>query len=277
MIIYPNALILSAAAAGEPLTNTRIGYQTFTRDDGVIVTVSSETDDGPGDMPLEPSTHGYWQASAMPATWMIDFGETRSIDYVGIAEHTIGSEGAAATVETSMGDTAGSPAIQVWTALATGVSPGDDAPLMFLDTARNARFMRITLTGDTPPKLSAIYVGLALAMPRGPEMGFAPPTLSRRTELHNSMSRGGQILGQGIKQMGVESSISFARLQQDWYRSEFDLFVKSARQFPYFIAWHPLLYPLEVAYVQTREDIRPSYVEWDYFSVSWNMEGIGNE
>lgn len=277
MIIYPSALVLSAAAAGQALSLPRIGYQTHTRDDGVIVTVSSETDDGPGDMPLEPSTHGYWQASAMPATWMIDFGTTRSIDYVGIAEHTIGTEAAEITVETSMGDTVGSPPVQVWTALSDPILPGDDAPLMFLDTARNARFMRITLTGSSAPKLSAIYVGLALVMPRGPEMGFAPPTLSRRTELNNTMSRGGQFLGQGIKQMGVESSISFARLQSDFYRDSFDPFVKAARQFPYFLAWHPLDYPLEVCYAWTPEDIRPSYVEWDFFSVTWNIEGIGNE
>lgn len=274
MVIYPASFVLSAA---EPLTLPRICWQTHTRDDGVVVTVSSETTAGPKDMPLEPSTHGYWQASAMPATWMIDFGATRSIDYVGIAEHTIGTEGVAVTVETSLGDTVGSPPVQVWTALATSVLPGDDAPLLFLDAARNARFMRITLTGASPPKLSAIYTGLSLAMPRGPEMGFSPPTLSRRTELHNSMSRGGQFLGQSIKQMGVESSISFARLQSDFYRDSFDPFVKSARQFPYFLAWHPLDYPLEVCYGWTREDIRPSYVEWDFFSVSWNIEGIGNE
>ena len=277
MIVFSGAFVLSAAAAGQPLFNTRIGWHTHTRDAGVIVTVSSETDAGPKDLPLSPATAGYWQASAMPATWMIDFGATRSIDYVGIAEHTIGSEGAAALVETSMGDTIGSPPVQVWTALATDISPGNDAPLMFLDTARNARYMRITLTGATPPKLAVVYAGLALAMPRGPEMGFAPPTLSRKTELHNAMSRGGQILGQSIKQMGVETSISFARLQSDFYRDEFDLFVKSARQFPYFLAWNPELYPLEVAYVWTREDIRPSYVEWDFFSVQWPMEGIGND
>jgi len=278
MIVYTNAFVLSAAAAGESLFNTRIGWHTHTRDDSVIVTASSETDAGPRDMLLEPSTHGYWQASALPATWMIDFGATQSVDYVGIAEHTIGSSGASVLIETSMGDTVGSPPVQVWTALASEVAPADDAPLMFLDTARNARYMRITLTGaGAIPKLAAVYVGLALAMPRGPEMGFAPPTLSRRTELHNSMSRGGQMLGQGIKQMGVESSIAFARLESDWYRSTFDQFVKSARQFPYFLAWNPELYPLEVAYVQTRADIRPSYVEWDYFSVSWNVEGIGNE
>jgi hypothetical protein len=278
MIIYTSAFVLSAEAAGTPLFYPRIGYATHTRDDGVIVTASTETDAGPKDMPLEPSTFGYWQASALPATWEIDFGATRSIDYVGIAEHTIGSSGAAVDIETSMGDTVGSPPVQVWTALAAGVSPADDAPLLFLDDARNARYMRITLTGSgAVPKLGVVYAGLALAMPRGPEMGFVPPNLSRTTELSNTMSRGGQFLGQGIKKMGVAASVSFGRLEHDFYRESVDPFVKSARQFPYFFAWCPSLYPLEVAYAWTGEDIHPSYSEWDQFSVSWSMIGIGQE
>jgi hypothetical protein len=277
MVIFPNSLILSAEAAGEPLVNPRIGYHTHTRDDDVIVTASTETEAGPKEMPLEPSTHGYWQGSAMPATWTIDLGATRSIDYLGIAEHTIGTEGAAVTVETSMGDTEGSPPVQIWTALGGEVSPGDDAPLLFLDDARNARFVRITLTGDFAPKLGVVYTGLTLAMQRPPEMGYEPITLSRQTELHGSMSRGGQFLGQAVKKYGVQSPISFTRLEHDWYRENFDPFVKSARQFPYFFAWRPEDYPEEIAFVWTMEDIKPSYSEWDRFSVAWNMVGIGNE
>jgi hypothetical protein len=277
MVIFPNALILSAEDAGIPLTHPRIGWHTHTRDDDVIVTVSTETDAGPKEMPLEPSTHGYWQGSAMPATWTIDLGATRSIDYLGIAEHTIGTEGAAVTVETSMGDTEGSPPVQIWTALGGEVSPGDDAPLLFLDDARNARFVRITLTGDFAPKLGVVYTGLTLAMQRPPEMGYEPITLSRQTELHGSMSRGGQFLGQAVKKYGVQSPISFTRLEHDWYRENFDPFVKSARQFPYFFAWRPEDYPEEIAFVWTMEDIKPSYSEWDRFSVAWNMVGIGNE
>jgi hypothetical protein len=277
MVIFPNALILSAEAAGEPLTHPRILYRTANIDDGVIVTASTETAAGPKEMPLEPSTHGYWQASAMPATWTIDLGATRSINCVGLAEHTIGTEGAAVTVETSMGDTEGSPPVQIWTALGGEVNPGDDAPLMFLDDARDARFVRLTFTGDFAPKIGVFYRGLALAMMRPPEMGYEPIPLARQTETHGSISRGGQFLGQAIKNYGVQSPISFMRLEHDWYRENFDPFVKSARQFPYFFSWAPANYPEEVAYVWTQEDIRPSYSEWDRFSVTWNMVGIGNE
>jgi len=76
--------------------------------------------------------------------------------------------------------------------------------------------------------------------------------------------------------MGVESSVTFQRLEQDWYRSDFDPFAQSARQFPYFFCSDAQNYPLEVAYVWTREDIRPSYADWDNFTVAWPLEGIGH-
>jgi hypothetical protein len=91
------------------------------------------------------------------------------------------------------------------------------------------------------------------------------------------MSVGGQMLGRAIKNYGVEAPISFTRLDHDWWRDVFDDFVKSARQYPYFFSWRPQDYPEEVAYVETVEDIRPSYSEWIYFAASWNMKGIGNE
>jgi hypothetical protein len=167
--------------------------------------------------------------------------------------------------------------VQVWEELGGEVSPGDDSPIMFLDDARNARYVRITLTGASPPKIGVIYTGLILAMQRPPEMGYEPINLARKTEMHTSMSVGGQILGQAIKNYGVEAPISFTRLEHDWYRTVFDEFVKSARSKPYFFSWRPEDYPEEVAYVVTTEDIRPSYSEWIYFATTWNMKGIGNE
>jgi hypothetical protein len=122
-----------------------------------------------------------------------------------------------------------------------------------------------------------IYTGLILAMQRPPEMGYEPINLARKTEMHTSMSVGGQMLGRAIKNYGVESPISFTRLEHDWWRETFDEFVKSAQQFPYFFAWRPEDYPEEVAYVETVKDIRPSYSEWIYFATTWNMKGIGNE
>jgi hypothetical protein len=493
MIVFTDAFVLSAQAAGESLRNPRIGWQTFTRDAGVVVTASSETDEGPKEMVLEPDTATYWQPFAMPAWIQFDFGSAKEIDYAGLAEHTIGSSGAAvearwsedvenffsylfcpnaasngastpdaalhdistdlelvaqvaasdytpaadmtvaskwtesgnqrtallrittggllsllwsdngtnvlsknstvalsttdgdivavkatlevdngaaghdvkfwtstdfdpvtgvgtwaqlgATVTTGsttsvfngtgqfrvsgqnlgaaqpfdgkvfyadmkngiggavvarfrpedaldneatswqgeFGETwtvnqSGSPAATlVLKRLAYGVAPGSDAPLMFIDVPRNAKYIRVPITGPVAPKIGVIYAGKSLPMLRPPLVGYEPITMAREVELHNSMSQGGQFLGQGVRRRGVASEISFQGIDQTWYRGTFDAFVVSAQQFPYFLAWSPQAFPLEVAYAWTRHAIRPRYTESERFGVTWIVEGIGSE
>jgi hypothetical protein len=268
MIVTSNALFLSQTIA-QPLAHARIGYQTYTRD-AVTVTVSSETAAGPKDAPLRPDTVEFWEPAAMPATWEIDFGALRDIDYIGIAGHTIGASGAAIAAETSQDGT-------TWTAFAGDIAPGDDTAIMLLDELRSVRYVRLTLTGTTVPRLAVIYIGEALAMPRMIYGGHTPITLSRETVLHQSLSRGGQFLGQGFRRHGVTGSIAFQNLPASFVRQDFDLFTKSARRFPYFVAWRPSTFPKEVAYVWTDEDIRPSNMgKRDFMQVSWNMKGLGN-
>ena len=281
MIIYPSAFVASAAAAGVPLTQARIGYQTWLRDlDATAVTVSTEDADAPADAPLRPDTGEYWAPTALPATWEVNLGAARSIDYVGIAGHTIGSCGCAVLVEWSDGSVAGSPAELVWTTFAAEVNPGDDAPLLFLDDAVTASYLRITLSagGATMPRVASIYAGVALAMTRPIYGGHVPITLSRVTALHNTLSNGGQFLGQAFKRLGVQTAASFKHLDPTWVRTDFDLFVKAARRFPYFFAWRPADWPLEVGYVWSDKDIAPSNMgQREFMQVSWKMSGIGNE
>lgn len=270
MIIYPAAFILSAAAAGAPLTHPRIGYQTWTSDLlPAAVTVSSETRDGPKDAPLRPDTAEYWEPSALPATWQIDLGATRAVDYVGIGAHTIGSSGCAASVETSMDNVA-------WSSLASGIAPADDSPLLYLDDVRSSRHVRVQITGGTVmPRIAVIYVGVALAMQREIEgSGFMPPNLNRQTVLHRSLSRGGQFLGQGFRRNGVAASVTFKLLEAAWYRASFDPFVKHARNLPYFFGWCPEEYPDEIAFVWTDNDIAGRHMGMkDWIHVTWAMQG----
>jgi hypothetical protein len=280
VIVYPQALILSAAAAGMPLTHARIGWHTYTRtlDDG-DVTASSSTTEGPKDAPLRPDTAEFWQASALPATWTLDLGTLSDVDYVGIAGHTIGSEGGAIKVETSTNTFSGSPLEEVWTTFANQIAPADDAPILFLDDSRSVRKVRLTLTGaGTVPRIAVVYAGEVLAMQRMIYGGHTPITLSRQTVLYRALSRGGQFLGQGIRRLGVQGTAHFRHLTSDWYRANFDPFVKAARQYPYFFAWRPEDFPLEVAYAWTPDDIAPVNMGVrNFMEVGWSMTGIGNE
>jgi len=159
------------------------------------------------------------------------------------------------------------------------VAPADDAPILFLDTQRSARFLQLSVSGGAVmPKISVVYAGKALAMMREADgSGFAPVNLSRNTVLSRTLSRGGQFLGQGFRRHGVSSMVNFRHLDPDWYRSSFDPFVKSARRYPYFFAWWPEAYPGEVSFVWTDKDISGKYMgQREWMQVGWNMQGVGN-
>lgn len=279
MIIYPAAFVLSAEAASESLRFSRIGYQTYTFAlDTTAVIASTEIAAGPKDAPLRPDTAEYWEPSALPATWQLNFGTTRNIDYVGLLG-SFGTNGVSALIETSDLIEVGSPPAAVWTTFAAAVAPTNDDPILYLDDVVAAAAIRVTLTGSgSMPRMAVVYVGEALVMQREVTAPFTPPNLSRKTVLSRSLSRGGEFLGQGFRRMGVESSASFQLLEPAWYRANFDPFVKHARSLPYFFAWLPEDYTTEVAFAWSPDDIRPSYQGvWNYMQVSWQMVGIGNE
>lgn len=280
MVIFPSGFALSEAAASVSLAHARIGYQNWAEDlDSTYVTVSSEEEDGPRDAPLRPDTWEFWQPTALPATWELDLGQARDFDYIGIAGHTLGSCGASILVETSDGSLGGSPEEQVWETFSAEVNPGTDAPLMFLDDSVFKRYVRLTIEGvGDIPVIGVVYVGEVLKMQRSIYGGHSPMNLSRETELHRALSRRGKFLGQGFRSHGTVGDASFRHLTPDWYRENFDPFVKHARSKPFFFAWRPEDYPNEVAYALCPSDISPSNMGvHNFMEVSFRMRGEGHE
>src|SRR5918996_5864065 len=160
MIVYNNAFALGEAGLDKP----RIGWQTYTRDAGVVVTVSTETSIGPKDAPLRPETWEYWEPTALPATWTLDLGSVKQVDYVGLAGHTIGSSGSTVKIETSIDNS-------VYTLFSAQVLPADDRAILFLDSQRSAKYVRVTLIGALA-KLGVLNTGLILKMQKGVIGGY---------------------------------------------------------------------------------------------------------
>ena len=266
-VIIDNNLLLSPPDEIQPLRHSRIGYKTWTRSLGPgDVTASSEADGFPADAPLRADTYERWKPAGAPATWEVDLGAMQEVSYVGIAAHTIHSAGAAVVVEYSDDGDA-------WDGFGE-FAPGDNKAIMFLAEAVEARYWRITLTGGAP-EIGVIYIGPVLAMQRPIYGGHSPITLSRQTTLQQSKSRGGQFLGQQFRRKGLTGDAQFANLGPDWYRSEFDPFVREARRFPFFFAWRPTSFPQEVAYAWTDGDIQPTNSGTrGLMDVSWQMVGF---
>jgi hypothetical protein len=258
MIYISDSLVLSPTV---PLRNSRIGYQSITFDK---TPTASSTEAGFSALaPTYPTTYEYWKPSAMPATWAIDNTTEAVCDYAGVAGDI---EGTTIQVQSSDDGT-------TWETQVEGVATKKVA--MFLFEEIGARYWRLRFVNGSP-KVSVIYIGKALTMQRSIYVGHTPITLSRATEYSNNLSEGGQYLGRSIIRGGVVTGAAYQHLTADWYRANFDPFVKDARTRPFFFAWRPVPYPQEVGFVWTSGDIRPQNTgPRDFMSVSFNMTGIG--
>ena len=264
-ILFTQSVILGDEET-YPLTHTKIGFHTVTRDG--TLTASSETSTNPAYAAGLPNTYEYWIPTSVPAWIQVDAGEAIECDYFGIASHTIGSDGAALTLQYS-NDGA------TWTDI-TNASFTTDTPIIIYFTAVTARYWRLYITGSAP-RIGVWYVGKALTMQRPIYGGHSPVTMSRKTVVRSNRSEGGQFLGRYIVRSGVATKFSYKNLDAGWIRSHFDKFILSARQYPYFIAWRPIDFPREVAYGWTTRDISPSNMGiGQLMDVSFDIQGIGD-
>jgi hypothetical protein len=260
--------IQTGLAPDPDLNHARIGYENLAF--GLTPTASSAATGHPAIAATYPTTYEFWQPTALPATWAVDLGSAKAVDYLGMVGDMEGCTVALqSSVETPMGE--GS-----WTTQETRTSLTDRINL-FLIAPVTARFWRLSISVAIP-RLAVIYIGQALAMQRKIYQGHTPLTLSRETELSNNMSEGGQYLGRSIIRKGASTSADWQHLKAAWYRANFDPFVKSAREHPFFIGWRPEQYPAELGFVWTGGDIAPDNSgPRDFMSVGMSFRGLINE
>jgi hypothetical protein len=157
----------------------------------------------------------------------------------------------------------------------SATAPGNNRPLMLLDSLKVGRYLRLTQGGDAPSRIAVLRAGLITTMERKPTGGWSPITMAYSDQLMQSMSRGGQFLGQSFRRKGAASTVSFKHLSAAFVRNTFQGFSNHARSKPYFFAWEPLAYPNEVGYVWSGKAIVPRYSGFsDLMDVSWDMQGV---
>lgn len=246
------------------LNHARIGYDNLAF--GLTPAASTAAAGHPAISATYPTTFEYWEPTALPATWTVDFGTAKTVDFVGLVGDMNG----------------GTIAIQSSTDNSTFTTQETRAGLtdrinMFLFAPVTARYWRLLVTVAIP-RLAVAYIGETLAMQRKIYQGHTPLTLSRETELSNNVSEGGQYLGRSIIRKGASTTAEWQHLKSDWYRANFDPFVKSAREYPFFIGWRPQEFPQELGFVWVGGDIAPQNTgPRDFMSVGMTFRGLINE
>lgn len=257
---------LAASTPDQPLTHARWGYQRVRGE----VEASSAAQGAPALAADSPFTYTFWRPETMPATWQITPDSIQTVNYVGIAAHTIGSSGGTVGVEFWDGAD--------WTLVAE-TTPEDNSAILFLfEDVEDGEIWRLTLTGPAAPRVGVVYAGKTLDMERPLYGGHSPINLSRQTVYANNVSERGQWLGRSIVRSGSATSLSWDHLTPGWYRAQFDPLVVHLRKEPAFVAWRPIKWPDGVAYVWTNADIQPSNMGVrDLMEVSVAVEGVGDD
>lgn len=206
-----------------------------------------------------PATHLYWEGGVNTGDeyLTVTFGASQDVSGLGIASHNFGSANIVVSVE-GCADLSESP--QVWTELVEERMRADDAPLLFLWESQTLAAVRVRLQpGDEVPRAAVLSTGPMLLLERSVriDVDHTPITMGRATKVINGRSESGNFLGRILINEFRQSGADFDHFTPDWYRANFDPFIVASKQLPFFYAWTPTEYPLEVGYVWMMEDPRP--------------------
>lgn len=268
MLIFSPNITLTAADAVST-TTPLIGWRNVV----TILNVAASTEDV--DFPAvnlaNPSTVLKWLATDAEETFVtVTFDDATEVDYVGIARHNFGSSEIAVRIE---GSYAG-----VWSVISDEVVPPDDTPLIFRFDATSPEALRVRMAeGDDAPTMAVLYVGRLTVMERGINLDtpHTPFRFSRVTNTIQGRSEAGDYLGSIVTGSHSEMAEQFSHISASWYRSEFDPFAEAAIESPFFYAWRPSEYPLEVGYAKLTADIQPQLnPKTGRFTIQMSMWGL---
>lgn len=255
MLVLSSSLVLSAEEEAYPDNTPLIGYQnlvTFTN-----ITADTEATGYPATNLSNPATNQEWRADDTTAQELsFAVASVEDVDYVGIARHNFGSEGISVEVGyyKPLSPTE-------WESLAGPAIPPDDGPLLFQFTPQSLQDVVIKLgSGSAEARMAVVYIGKLLIMPRSLiiDSDFPAPKFARKTSVVHGRAESGDYLGRVVLGQHTEWQHSYAHLDPEWYRDDFDPFIREALDdTPFFYAWSPDDYPYEVAYSWLIEDPVP--------------------
>ena len=220
---------------------------------------------------LTANTYERFVSAATTESLRFRFDQLTTVDFVGLAAHNAGTHDGGCTIR-----------FEYFTTFSGGgtlieeVTFTEDEPIMLSFTPVACWGVIISFTTTTVGlEMGVLYSGSQLEMRQPIYGGHSPIGLSGRTKYESVMSVSGNFLGRTVQRQGTQSTFAWQHLPPDWYRTYFQPFVKSAVTTPFFIQWRPDLYPNEVAYGFTTQDIQPVNMGGGsgLISVEVNMKG----
>lgn len=246
-VVISSAVVLSPDEDTDG-NNGYIGYE------NLVTTANVAADSSDANYPdnnlANPSTHLRWESDSTADQYItVTLTGLRETDYMAIARHNMGTEQITLSVEGYTGlDTGGSPD---WGEIIAEFIPADDQPILMRfdsDAYIGVRLKMQLPTGASEPTIGVMYVGTLLVLQRRLYVGHAPLPYQRRTRFLSARSINGQFLGRTILGEQLGTNIELKNLTPTWFRTYLDPCLDAIRTDPFFFAWRPGDYPLEVGY-----------------------------
>lgn len=258
-MIYVSSDIVLADTAGDFRPNAPlVGYRTL------LSTTNVTSDEALAGFPASnlanPSTAEMWKGETTDEQAVTVFLSTpQACDYVGIARHNFGSAGITVQVQSSTDGIA-------WDDLGDDFLPGDDSPIMVRFEVTTGQHFRLLLTpGALPPQMGVLYLGRLLVLQRNLYVGHTPMSYSYDGVATTGISESGQFLGSIARRANPSTSVKQPNLTATWFRANMAAFFKQCsgmatdkRRTPFFFAWRPTTYPVEVAFGWFPEGAAPT-------------------
>lgn len=222
------------------------------------------------DVMLIPNTFERFRPTPILNEIKFQLASATDIDYIGFAAHNFGTHDGGLDIEFYYATTIGGSKI-----LIDIIKPkNNSAFILTFDTVNAAEIILKFTPSTSGAEVGVLYSGEILQMPRNIYGGHSPIALSQKTEYQSAESESGQFLGETIIKKGLATNFSWQLLDDQFYRDEFQLFVDSATELPFFIKWRSDFYSDEVAYGKVRENITPVNMGGGIrlMSVSFNMK-----
>lgn len=238
----------------EPINQPRVCYHTF----AATGTASGSLSGTSPAWVTDGETWSVWTADAATATLMLSFGQAVSIDYLGVAAHTLGSTGASVrpSFQTSSG---GAFAYQDDV---ISHDPADDSAILWMMNRRSVWGVRFNISGGAAAASIAVaQAGQALEFPRLSRFTGQPISEGRMVRYRHQTSVRGDVIGRAVEGADLSFDLTISNLPEAFRADPAAISWKGFRSHientgPFFVAAKPFTYPDDVAYARVTDQPR---------------------
>jgi hypothetical protein len=231
------------------------------------ITASSQTSDGAAANAAEETTYDYWTPSSSTATLQVTLSSAEAANCCAIAAHNLADTGSTVSVQYLAGS---------WVTLGS-VTPTTNDPLMIVFNETTDTHFRISITGSSAPSIGVVFLGKRLTFSTGVALPYTPIWQSQKVDLLQSVSLGGQFMGNRVNRRGGTGGLTLNVLERDFIEGAnfqaFKTHYDNGKAF--FFASSPADYPEDLAYVwrSPNNTMRPTFANNGlFYQVNMSLE-----